>query len=921
MPPLTVADAAIAISGDLRQYDKAIAAAEKKGVTAGQAVSKAFSPKNISRALTAAGAIGGTLFTGAIGGAANFEDQLRTINTVAKLTDEGLADVGKSILNLSKETGKSTDDLTAGYYDLVSAGVASADAIDVLRDSAKFATGALGTTAESVDLVTSALNAYGLEANQSTRVTDIFAKAVADGKVTASELGSSIASIAPSAAAAGVSLEEVSAGYALLTAKGVPAAQAATQMRAAISALLTPNAQLNELQKQTGINFAELAREKGLAVALEAVRKATNGNSDAFAKSLGSIEAYQFALASTGDQAGVFADQIVETHNAAGIAQQQYDEKSKSAVEQGKRLAASFRAVALEIGGPFVGSLGAGVIALNELGGGLGGLVNLSRLFGGVFGGLGGKLVSKLLGPLGGLGKRLAAKLGIAFASSVVAGAAEAGGELVGDLSAKAIERRLAGKAASEAIASGLIGATAEGSATGLAAKSAGSRLGMLLGAGIVIAIPLAVAAGLKGVQGELNQAFKDSNLNLELEAAPGEGPFGIYGSIAALKLGFKILSGEVRQGVSDATQTIKDESQFAGGASVQAYGAGAAAAAPAAGSVIGAALRTMGSRAFNLGTSAHYYGGLTAQAFSQGILDARAKPVTAFDTLTQMLKTAMSRPHEIARLMGQLTSKELTKGLKSGDPAVRAQAVFTKQTILDRLTELKAGSSKLSKEAAAFVARGLRSSDPQIKAAAQAIKDNTLAPLKGLPASAGSWGKRTGNAFAQDLRSTAQKAAAAAAYIALAVARNLEIRSPAKEGPMSRGGGPGGWGAKLTTSIAEGMVSQVRDVLRAAATVAGAAVPMLAGAGGPSMVPAGALRTRSVGDFVSSRMQPELLGAVSRGTGRGDVHVPITVQGALPVRTIRDISTEMRRVAELAINPPAMLSPKYRTREATSPA
>lgn len=404
---LTIADAAVAIVADWAKFKQSIdtgfAQAEARAKTAGQRVTQAFSPQNLSRALTGVGAAGGALFAGAIGGAANFEDQLRTINTVAKLPEETLKGIGDEIIALSGETGKSTDDLTSGFYDLVSAGVPAGEAISVLRDSAKFATGALGTTAESVDLVTSAMNAYGLKAGDSTRITDIFAKAVADGKVTASELGSSIAQIAPLAASAGVSLEEVSAGYALLTAKGVPAAEAATQMKAAISSLLSPNEALNKIQKQTGINFAELAKEKGLAVALEELRVATGGNAEAMTKALGSIDAYKFALATTGDNAAVMAEQIVETAGATGLAQDQYDEKSKSAVEQGKRLAASIRGTALTIGGPFVDSLGAGVIALNEIGGGMGGLVNLSRLVGGGLGALAGKALPLLMTGLTGL--------------------------------------------------------------------------------------------------------------------------------------------------------------------------------------------------------------------------------------------------------------------------------------------------------------------------------------------------------------------------------------------------------------------------------------------------------------------------------------------------------------------------------------
>src|SRR6185503_13427608 len=98
------------------------------GAKAGTSLGKSMTSK-ATAAFTAAGAASGALFVGAIGGAANFEDQLRTINTVAHLTDDELSGVGNSILELSKETGNSTDDLTAGFYDLVSAGVPAEKAI------------------------------------------------------------------------------------------------------------------------------------------------------------------------------------------------------------------------------------------------------------------------------------------------------------------------------------------------------------------------------------------------------------------------------------------------------------------------------------------------------------------------------------------------------------------------------------------------------------------------------------------------------------------------------------------------------------------------------------------------------------------------------------------------------------------------
>lgn len=453
---MQVADLFIRFVGDDKQVRKSLENLDAPAETAGTKAGKAFAG-TMKKGLTAGGAVAGVAFTSAMQGAVAFEDQLATINTVARATPAELAKMGDDIKALSRETGKSTDDLTAGFYDLVSAGVPAGDAVGVLRDSAKFATGALGTTAEAVDVVTSAMNAYGLDVGSSAHITDVFAKAVADGKVTAAELGSSIANIAPIAASAGVSLEEVSAGYALLTAKGVPAAQASTQMRAAISALLTPNEQLNKLQAKTNKNFADIASEKGLAVALEEIRQGFAKSGDAlaqlagtsskdfpkaldglqkklgltnsqvekfsaiagkdgagaamdalvkevgegdsgFAKSLGSVEAYSFALATTGENADAMAAQIAETGEATGLAAEQYDIASDTAKHAGAKFAAAINTAFIDIGTPLLDSLGPAIATLDQLGPVAGGM--LTKGLGAVIGGLGGLMLSGITGLL-----------------------------------------------------------------------------------------------------------------------------------------------------------------------------------------------------------------------------------------------------------------------------------------------------------------------------------------------------------------------------------------------------------------------------------------------------------------------------------------------------------------------------------------
>src|SRR5688500_19395866 len=57
-----------------------------------------------------------------------------------------LGGIGEAIRGISRDTGVSTGDLTTAYYDLVSAGVKTADAQGVLNSAVTLGIGGLGTT-------------------------------------------------------------------------------------------------------------------------------------------------------------------------------------------------------------------------------------------------------------------------------------------------------------------------------------------------------------------------------------------------------------------------------------------------------------------------------------------------------------------------------------------------------------------------------------------------------------------------------------------------------------------------------------------------------------------------------------------------------------------------------------------------------
>lgn len=676
---MNIGDIFFSLRGDggLLQVD-AQKAAEAAGIKAGQS----FGSKLKSAAGGAIGAGIGAGFVGAVQAGVAFEDQLRTINTVAKLTDDELFKIGDDIQALSRETGKSTDDLTSGVYDLVSAGVPADKAIASLRASAILATGALGSTGEAVDLVTSALGAYKLDASETTRVTDIFAQAVADGKTTVAALAGGISQVAPIAAAAGVSLEEVAAGTALMTLSGDTASQAMVRIKATLSALLTPNRTLNELTAKTGINWANMARERGLAVTLEELRKATQGNNEEFAKALGSSEALTFAFSVTGDNAGAMAaelDKVTKAGTEGGVALEQYAEKSKSGAEASKRLAAWLKTLSQDFGGLF--AIAGPVIQLFG--------PTLGRAIGAGLGGVAGILIPKVVAAVAATGIPAAiAGTGVGTAVGAAMGAA---------------------------IPFALVAAAGVG--IGLAFKK------IFLDPDLekqTKAIAASVSDQLvTGTLDELRQSKSALEKGIaDLNALPFGG-FLAADQITGLQKDLDAVDAAIAAKAAEIPASVADE---------------VTAGTPKVEVAIADLVSTFGTSMSGIVEASRATGADGMAAMAAGVKSARQKPLDAFDTLVEMLKHAMTPAAEAARLAGELTSKQLAAGLKSADPEVRAQALAVKQAILDRLAEL-GQADDLGQEAMAQLEKGLRSKDPEIRAAAESMKAIVEEKLNGIKA------------------------------------------------------------------------------------------------------------------------------------------------------------------------------------------
>lgn len=236
----------------------------------------------------------------------SFEREMANVATLVDLSTVNLGRMQGQLLGLSGVYG-SAQDRARGLYQALSAGVDAAQAVDLVAESSKFATAALTDTFTAVDILTTVINAYGLEASKAGYVSDVLFQAVKDGKTTGQELAASLGKVIPTAATLNVELPELAAAVATLTKGGISTAEAVTYLNATLLAFLRPAESVKTKLKGTGFEMsASTVQARGLQGALRGVMEAAEGDLGVLAQLIPSAEALKAVLALTGKQADEF---------------------------------------------------------------------------------------------------------------------------------------------------------------------------------------------------------------------------------------------------------------------------------------------------------------------------------------------------------------------------------------------------------------------------------------------------------------------------------------------------------------------------------------------------------------------------------------------------------------------------------------
>ena len=254
----------------------------------------------------------------------NFEDSMAKVSTIADTTEVPLEDLQAAILELSDESGIAAGEIAENVYNAISAGQKTGDAVNFVRHATDLARAGFADSGNSLDLLTTIMNAYKLEANEVTNVSDNLIATQNLGKTTVADLSSSMGKIIPTANAANVSLDQLCAGYALMTANGVATAESTTYMNSMLNELNKSGSTVAKtLQDETGKGFSDLMAEGyTLGDVLGIVSAAADDQGLKFTDMFGSAEAAKAGLILLGNSVSDVENGLVE----AGGSTSQFNE-------------------------------------------------------------------------------------------------------------------------------------------------------------------------------------------------------------------------------------------------------------------------------------------------------------------------------------------------------------------------------------------------------------------------------------------------------------------------------------------------------------------------------------------------------------------------------------------------------------------
>ena len=245
-------------------------------------------------------------FTDAAEQAFEFQRQVALIQTLRAPEDlnVGFNEIAESVRAIAAENNIPLLEASTAAYNALSNQVGNvSETLEFTAEAATFARITNSSLADSVDLLSAAMRAYGLDVSDTAQLSSTFFTIIDRGRIEADELANSFGRIGAPAAALGVDLDELGTVLSIVSDRGFTTAETTTQLRGILNTLNRPSEALTQALRDIGFESPVTAQQVlGLTGTLQALNESVGGSTEALGELFPNVRASSgvFALLSAG---------------------------------------------------------------------------------------------------------------------------------------------------------------------------------------------------------------------------------------------------------------------------------------------------------------------------------------------------------------------------------------------------------------------------------------------------------------------------------------------------------------------------------------------------------------------------------------------------------------------------------------------
>ena len=284
--------------------------------------------------------------------AAEFETNVAMVSTVADTTVLSAGELSTQISDLSMDTARNVNELADASYNAISAGVATEAAVATVGEASKLATAGFTSSSSALSVLTTTLNAYGLEASEVTNISDSLVTSQNLGVLTIDQMASSMGKAISTASAYSVDLYNLESGYISLTKAGISVEESTTYISSMFNELGSAGSNVATIiTEETGMSFGQLMNAGySLADVLDIVYESAGRDGEAMMNLWGSAEAGKAANAIINQGLDTFNSNLEKLANSAGTTQAAYEAMTNTTAFSTERMENSFNNLSIAIG-------------------------------------------------------------------------------------------------------------------------------------------------------------------------------------------------------------------------------------------------------------------------------------------------------------------------------------------------------------------------------------------------------------------------------------------------------------------------------------------------------------------------------------------------------------------------------------------